>query len=98
MLGLQPVHRRLTRNGLRQAETFVLPFNSAEWRISHLVDSVPARDLNVRHLSLTLYMGFDDVDCAHEPYVLHLGALYALGPVLPGLRTVEISLVPSPAL
>lgn len=82
----------------RLEETIILPSNSAEQRITHLVHSEPSSHVNIRHLSLTLSMSFDDFGYARDPYVFHLGALYALGPVLPELRTVEISLAPSPAL
>jgi hypothetical protein len=76
--------------------------------MSHLVSSEPFRNnnnnninninINIRHLSLLLYMAFDDVVYAHFPYAFQLEALHALDLVLPGLRTVDIFLAPSPQL
>lgn len=44
-----------------RARNNVLPYNSAMFHISRCNRSEPYHHLNIRHLSLTLHMGFDDI-------------------------------------
>ena len=84
--------------GRGRARNNVLPYKSATLHTSQFTRSEPYHQLNIRHLSLTLHMRFDDIAYSHEPYMFHLEKLYGWREVLPCLRTVDIFLAPSPEL